>query len=160
MCLRSCNVRHEFSFTGCVLPSGPSPCSRLSPPQSTTPDKTPHQHKAAVPFYSNSPPSRSCGFMLMVRFQLCSVSGFLRTCLSSCIPSSNNSPQREPMRPPGFSDVSLPACHGLFNESVKWFFELKIERIELKVLSDNDLAQGFWGKMGFKPYMTTKYKEE
>ena len=42
-----------------------------------------------------------------------SVSGFPLTCLNSCIPSSNNSPHREPMRPPGFSDVSLPACHGL-----------------------------------------------
>ena len=42
-----------------------------------------------------------------------SVSGFPLACLNSCIPSSNNSPHREPMRPPGFSDVSLPACHGL-----------------------------------------------
>ena len=50
--------------------------------------------------------------------------------------------------------------HALFNESVKWFSELKIKRIELRVSNANDVAQGFWEKMGFKPYMTTLYKEE
>ena len=32
--------------------------------------------------------------------------------------------------------------------------------IELRVSNANDVAQGFWEKMGFKPYMTTIYKEE
>ena len=31
----------RVSFVGYVLPSGPSPCSKLSPPPSTLPDKTP-----------------------------------------------------------------------------------------------------------------------
>jgi hypothetical protein len=33
---------------GCVLPSGPSPCARLSRPRSTMPDKTPQKHIAAL----------------------------------------------------------------------------------------------------------------
>ena len=37
----------RVSFAGCVLPSGPSPCSGLSPPPSTMPDKTP-QGRLAV----------------------------------------------------------------------------------------------------------------
>ncbi len=47
----------------------------------------------------------------------------------------------------------------LFEESIKWFSEHKIDRIELRVSNANDIAQGFWNKMGFKPYMTTMYKE-
>jgi hypothetical protein len=31
---------------GCVLPSGPSPCGRLSRPPTTMPDKTPRRHPA------------------------------------------------------------------------------------------------------------------
>jgi hypothetical protein len=38
----------RVSFASCVLPSGPSPCGRLSRPQTTMPDKTPRRH-AAVP---------------------------------------------------------------------------------------------------------------
>ena len=33
----------RVSFAGSVLPSGPSPCSGLSPPPSTMPDKTPQE---------------------------------------------------------------------------------------------------------------------
>jgi hypothetical protein len=47
-------VRPDLSgmsfFAGCMLPSGPSPCSGLSPPPSTIPDKTPHRHPAGFPF--------------------------------------------------------------------------------------------------------------
>jgi hypothetical protein len=38
----------RVSFAGCVLPSGPSPGSGLSPPPSTLPDKTPQGHLAAT----------------------------------------------------------------------------------------------------------------
>lgn len=48
----------------------------------------------------------------------------------------------------------------LYDASVKWFFERNIERIELRVANVNDVARGFWEKMGFKPYMTTMHKEE
>ena len=36
----------RVSFAGCVLPSGPSPCGRLSRPPTTMPDKTPRRHAA------------------------------------------------------------------------------------------------------------------
>jgi len=37
----------QVSFAGYVLPSGPSPCGRLSRPPTTMPDKTPRWHTAA-----------------------------------------------------------------------------------------------------------------
>jgi hypothetical protein len=46
----------QVSFAGCVLPSGPSPCTWLSHAQSTMPDKTPQGHPAGFPFDSNPPP--------------------------------------------------------------------------------------------------------
>src|SRR5918996_3247427 len=36
-----------------------SPCSGLSPPPSTLPDKTPHRHPAGFPFHSTPPPTCS-----------------------------------------------------------------------------------------------------
>jgi hypothetical protein len=36
----------RVSSTGCVLPSGPSPCKELSASQTTMPDKTPCRHPA------------------------------------------------------------------------------------------------------------------
>src|SRR5262249_20849589 len=39
----------EVACAGCVLPSRPSPCSGLSPPLSTTRDKTPPRHTAGFP---------------------------------------------------------------------------------------------------------------
>ena len=36
-----------------------SPCSGLSPPPSTIPDKTPHRHPAGFPFHSTPPPACS-----------------------------------------------------------------------------------------------------
>ena len=47
----------QVSFAGCVLPSGPSPCTWLSHAQSTMPDKTPHAHPAGFPFRSHPPPA-------------------------------------------------------------------------------------------------------
>ena len=46
----------QVSFAGCVLPSGPSPCTWLSHAPSTMPDKTPQGHPAGFPFYRTPPP--------------------------------------------------------------------------------------------------------
>lgn len=48
----------------------------------------------------------------------------------------------------------------LFNRSMDWFSEKGIERVELRVANVNPVAQGFWKKMGFRPYMTTMFKEK
>ena len=48
-----------------------------------------------------------------LRFRPRSVSGFPLACLNSRIPSSDASHAQEPLGPPKFFDVSLPACHGL-----------------------------------------------
>ena len=48
-CLSSPTCPARVSFEGYfVLPSGPSPCGRLSRPLSTMPDKTPRRHIAAL----------------------------------------------------------------------------------------------------------------
>jgi hypothetical protein len=52
---RHCPV--QVSFTGYVLPSGPSPCAWLSHAQSTMPDKTPQPHLAGFPFDSTPLPT-------------------------------------------------------------------------------------------------------
>jgi len=49
-----------------------------------------------------------------LRFRHSSVSGFPLPCLSSRIPYSDASHAQEPLGPPKFFDVSLPACHGLW----------------------------------------------
>jgi hypothetical protein len=46
----------QVSVAGCVLPSGPCPCTWLSHAQNTMPDKTPQGHPAGFPFDSNPPP--------------------------------------------------------------------------------------------------------
>lgn len=48
----------------------------------------------------------------------------------------------------------------LFDASMKWFSEQGINRIELRVAYQNNLARGFWEKMGFKPLMMTMYRED
>jgi len=48
----------------------------------------------------------------------------------------------------------------LFDKSEEWFEGKGISRIELRVANVNPVARGFWERMGFKPYMTTMYKEE
>lgn len=47
----------------------------------------------------------------------------------------------------------------LFKSVQSWFFDKGISRIELRVANVNSAACGFWETMGFKPYMTTMYKE-
>jgi ribosomal protein S18 acetylase RimI-like enzyme len=47
----------------------------------------------------------------------------------------------------------------LFKQSMNWFKEKGIDRVELRVANVNPVAHGFWKKMGFSPYMTTMFKE-
>ena len=42
MLTRSCFIRHKFPLKDYMFPLGPSPCRRLSRPQSTTPSQPPH----------------------------------------------------------------------------------------------------------------------
>mgnify|MGYP001552913263 CR=1 FL=1 len=48
----------------------------------------------------------------------------------------------------------------LYNRTMEWFKEKEIARVELRVAIANPVAQGFWKKMGFRPYMTTMFKDE
>lgn len=48
----------------------------------------------------------------------------------------------------------------LYQQAMDWFENKGIERIELRVANVNPVAQGFWRKMGFIPYMTTMFKEK
>ena len=54
-------IRFDMSgmsfLSGLVLPSRPSPCDGLSPPQSTMLNTTPHTHTADFPFDSIPPPA-------------------------------------------------------------------------------------------------------
>ncbi len=108
---RRCPV--QVSRAGCVLPPGPSPCNGLSPSPSTMPGKTPQQHAAGFPFDSTPPPACSglpsdhlgCGLTPCPGFP-CRASIAVYRMIG--LPSG-----QEPMGPPGFSDASLPACHGL-----------------------------------------------
>ena len=95
-----CPVR--VSFAGYVLPSGPSPCSGLSPPLSSMPDKTPHRLIEACRV-SNTSPTR----VLVPLFLMNSVSYFF---LNTIHPVTNF---LEPLGLPEFCGVSLLACHGL-----------------------------------------------
>ncbi len=48
----------------------------------------------------------------------------------------------------------------LYGKAMDWFEEKGMTRIELRVADVNSVARGFWEKMGFKPYMTTMFKEK
>ncbi len=48
----------------------------------------------------------------------------------------------------------------LFKQSMDWFNEKEIERVELRIANVNPISQRFWEKMGFCPYMTTMFKEK
>jgi len=104
----------RVSCAGCVLPSGPSPCTWLSHAPSTMPDKTPQQHAAGFPFDSTPPPARPglSHQRLGSRITLCP--GFPLRASIAGMPYTDASLRRELLGPPGFSDVSLPACHGLW----------------------------------------------
>jgi ribosomal protein S18 acetylase RimI-like enzyme len=48
----------------------------------------------------------------------------------------------------------------LYGKAMDWFDEKGMTRIELRVADVNSVAWGFWEKMGFRPYMTTMFKEK
>jgi GNAT superfamily N-acetyltransferase len=41
----------------------------------------------------------------------------------------------------------------------QWFSKRGIKRIEVRYSTANDVAERFWTKMGFKPYLKTAFKE-
>ena len=84
----------EVSCAGCVLPSRPSPCSGLSPPLSTTRDKTPQAHAA------------DCFRLPVGPYRSCWVSQVLRR-LSSCMPWPEDSGGPTPPRPCGGARVAF-----------------------------------------------------
>lgn len=47
----------------------------------------------------------------------------------------------------------------LLRKTVDWFSKKGIHRIEVCVSSSNNLATGFWAKMGFRPYLKTVFLE-
>ena len=48
----------------------------------------------------------------------------------------------------------------LLKENLKWFDENEINRIELKMVPENELASSFWRKHGFKTYAELMYMEK
>jgi hypothetical protein len=90
-----------------------SPCSGLSPPPSTIPDKTPHRHPAGFPFYSTPPPACPDVPSVHLGSNLTLCPGFPFRALLVVYLMSGLSSGQESMGPPKFFDVSLPACHGL-----------------------------------------------
>jgi len=77
------------------------------------PDKTPQGLIEDAALDRLPPPTWLMVLLCHFRFQHSSVSGFPHQCLYSCIPYSHSPHNRSPLGLPGFSDVSLPACHGL-----------------------------------------------
>ncbi|MBD3277381.1 MAG: GNAT family N-acetyltransferase [Candidatus Aegiribacteria sp.] len=47
----------------------------------------------------------------------------------------------------------------LYKRAMEWFEDRGIQRVELRVANVNPVASGFWRKMGFRPYMTTMFRE-
>jgi ribosomal protein S18 acetylase RimI-like enzyme len=48
----------------------------------------------------------------------------------------------------------------LYEQAMNWFEDKGIKRVELRVANVNPVAQRFWRKMGFIPYMTTMFKKK
>ena len=124
----------RVSSSGYVLPSGPSPCGRLSRPPTTMPDKTPRRHPAVARLPARSLCehstrahavsglfTRSCpnavGFMRSPRAGALGASRVLRR-LSSCMPRPDDAggpPRTCPWRAlrVGFQLVETVAIRGL-----------------------------------------------
>ena len=119
---------------GCVLPSGPSPCGRLSRPPTTMPDKTPRRHPAdsrlpgcsvrddstrahtVAGLFAFSCPS-PVGVIISLHPGACGASRVLER-LSSCMPRSEDSdgyPRSRHKRAlhVGFQHVKTVAIRGL-----------------------------------------------
>jgi len=104
----------QVSFAGCVLPSSPSPCSRLSLPPSTMLDKTPQWHTAGFPFLQYSSACLPWAPHQRLGSGLIPYPGFPLCVSISVYPTFDATSMQEPMGPPKFFGVSLPACHGLW----------------------------------------------
>ena len=46
----------------------------------------------------------------------------------------------------------------LYKEAELWFKTQDIHRIEIRVVSTNEISIFFWNKMGYNPYVTTVFK--
>ena len=103
----------QVSFAGYVLPSGPSPGTRLSPAPSTMPDKTPQPQAAGLPVDSTSPPAEAEVPSVPLGLGLTLSPGFPFRASRAVDPLVGFPSGPEPRGPPGFSEASLPACHGL-----------------------------------------------
>lgn len=64
------------------------------------------------------------------------------------------------------SDLAVTQSHRrsgigerLFQKAKEWLEANGIDRIELRVVVSNEVADAFWRKMGFKPYMETLFLE-
>lgn len=45
----------------------------------------------------------------------------------------------------------------LFQMVKEWFYSKGMARIEIEVVTANDVSKAFWKKMGFEPYKNTCY---
>ena len=77
-------------------------------------DTTPHTHTAGFPFHSTSPPAWIEVPSGRLGSSIVPCPGFPFRASLSVYPASVFSLRQEPMGPPKFFDVSLPACHGLW----------------------------------------------
>ena len=104
----------QVSCAGCVLPSRPSPCPWLSHAQSTRREKTPPRHPAGFPCHQyfsaclSSVPRRCSGSGIVP------CPGFPFRASRAVDQPATLPPRQEPVGPPKFFDVSLPACRGLW----------------------------------------------
>jgi ribosomal protein S18 acetylase RimI-like enzyme len=74
-------------------------------------------------------------------------------------------PVFEKMEYGSISDLAVTEKHrrrGIGERMVKavenWFLERNIRRVELRVATSNEISAAFWSKMGFVPYVETRYK--
>jgi len=77
------------------------------------PDKTPRGRIVGASHLGLLPPIWPAVLQHRGRFQPSSVSGFLHLCLNSCRSFRYRPHRRSPSGLPGFSNASVPACHGL-----------------------------------------------
>lgn len=48
---------------------------------------------------------------------------------------------------------------GLVGAMCEWFSKRGISRLEVRHSTRNEPAEAFWSKMGFQPYLTTRYQD-
>ena len=104
----------HVSWAGCVLPSSPSPGPWRSHARRTRREKTPHPHPAGVPCHRTPPPAWRRVLYGRVGSSRVLCPGFPFRAYGAIDPASVLPSGREPLGPPTFCDVSLPACRGLW----------------------------------------------